>query len=95
MNARSHFSEAQKNIFRNRAVIGYLYLINLLLAIAMTLPMVSNIEALASTAFAKDLIDGFFWIIFLITGRFIHQPLQPPCAFLSALPRCTSSSMSF
>lgn len=60
MNARSHFSEAQKNIFRNRAVIGYLYLINLLLAIAMTLPMASNIEALASTAFAKDLIDGFF-----------------------------------
>lgn len=60
MKIRTHFFAAQKNIFQKRALVGVLYLANLLFAMSLTLPMNTNFEALASTALADEMIDGFF-----------------------------------
>ncbi|MFQ5633371.1 MAG: hypothetical protein ACE5I1_31785 [bacterium] len=61
MKARTHFFEAQKIIFKKRGLVGALYLVNILFAIALTIPINANLEALATTTLADEMIDGFFF----------------------------------
>jgi hypothetical protein len=60
MKIRTHFFESQKNILKKRGLVGVIYLANILFALSLTLPMNANFEALAKTALADELIDGFF-----------------------------------
>jgi hypothetical protein len=60
MKIHSHFFNAQKNILKKRGLAGFLYIVNILFAIALTIPMSESLNALATTALADEMIDGFF-----------------------------------
>lgn len=77
------FKTAHKNIWHKRGLIGVLYLTNLLVAMALSLPVYGRMHEISRSHLASELVEGFYVDHFIEFWREHGESFQT--LFLAAL----------